>query len=83
MRVNKKVGITLALLMLAAVTVLIAGTSKVYAGNEKRVDVLFTHDIHSYLTGYEDVNAQGETVEVGGLARLSTFIQNEKECGWG
>ena len=47
------------------------------ADDSKTVDIVFTHDLHSYLKDYAaDVN--GEVKNIGGMARLSTVISEKK-----
>lgn len=43
------------------------------AADKQKVDIVFTHDIHSYLEGYTDV-VNGEHVSVGGMSRLATLL---------
>ncbi|MGN0298916.1 MAG: bifunctional metallophosphatase/5'-nucleotidase [Lachnospiraceae bacterium] len=46
---------------------------------EKKVKILFTHDIHSHLDAYKSENEAGDTVMIGGLAKLSTLIQEKSQ----
>lgn len=56
----------------------ILGAGMVYAEDGmKTMDVVFTHDLHSYLNGYE-VSEDGKTMEVGGLARLKTLLDEKR-----
>lgn len=48
------------------------------SGDGDKVDILFTHDLHSYLASYNDLY-KGEIVNLGGFARLSTLIKAVKE----
>ena len=47
-------------------------------GDGKTVDIMFTSDIHSYLDSYTVETDDGKVQEIGGMARLSTVIQNQK-----
>lgn len=42
-----------------------------------QVDMVFTHDIHSYLESYE-IEEAGETVSIGGFARLKTLLDEKR-----
>ncbi|MCR5735030.1 MAG: bifunctional metallophosphatase/5'-nucleotidase [Lachnospiraceae bacterium] len=42
------------------------------------VEIVFTHDIHSYLERHEVPGENGETENVGGMAALSTFIKEKR-----
>ena len=44
----------------------------------KKVDLLFVHDIHSHLNTFSTVE-NGETVKMGGLSRIKTFIRFEEK----
>lgn len=44
----------------------------------KQVDVLFTHDLHSYLEGYS-IARDGENVSIGGFARMKTLLDEKRE----
>ena len=46
-------------------------------GNEKTMDVVFTHDIHSYLNSYE-IAVDGVNTDVGGMARLKTLLDEKR-----
>ncbi len=48
------------------------------ATKEKHVDVLFLHDIHSHLNEFATVE-DGESLVLGGFAKLATLIQAQKE----
>ena len=45
--------------------------------NEKTMDVVFTHDIHSYLNSYE-IAVDGVNTDVGGMARLKTLLDEKR-----
>ncbi|MBR6344584.1 MAG: metallophosphatase, partial [Lachnospiraceae bacterium] len=44
----------------------------------KTVDILFTSDIHSYLDSYKVELGNGIVQDIGGMARLSTVIREQK-----
>lgn len=44
----------------------------------EQVDMVFTHDIHSYLESY-DIEENGENINIGGLARLKTLLDEKRE----
>lgn len=44
----------------------------------KKVDILFTHDIHSHLNSFH-TTVDGKVEELGGMARISTLIENKRE----
>lgn len=66
--------------LLAAVCLLTqtAETRPVSAKENKKVDIMFTHDLHSHLNSFTTVTEQG-TTEVGGFARMKTLIDRQKE----
>ena len=66
--------------LLAAVCLLTqtAETRPVSAKENKKVDIMFTHDLHSHLNSFTTVTEQG-TTEVGGFARMKTLIDGQKE----
>lgn len=43
-----------------------------------KVDIVFTHDIHSYLSSYNEF-FDGKVQNVGGMARLSTLLKEKRE----
>lgn len=47
------------------------------AGGTDSVEVIFAHDIHSYLSAY-NTEIDGKVVNVGGMARLATLIKEKK-----
>lgn len=47
------------------------------SNNQDSVDILFTHDLHSYLASYRGMH-DGEVQNIGGVARLSTLIKQVK-----
>lgn len=48
----------------------------VKAEQRKQVDILFTHDLHSYLESYE-IEEKGNIISVGGFARLKTVVDQK------
>lgn len=68
--------------LLAAVMLVpqLAGGLELKAETEpqtKKVDVIFTHDIHSHLNSFMTV-VDGEDREVGGFARIKTVIDEQR-----
>lgn len=55
-----------------------AETRPVSAKENKKVDIMFTHDLHSHLNSFTTVTEEG-TTEVGGFARMKTLIDGQKE----
>lgn len=45
----------------------------------KEVDIMFLHDIHSHFDTFATVDEDGESVMAGGLARIKTLIDEQKE----
>lgn len=67
-----------AMLLIMAFCVLCI-TSVVAGDKEQKVDILFTHDVHSRLD-YFKVKKQGEkTKTVGGFARMKTLIDEKRK----
>lgn len=55
-----------------------AGTTAVWAeAPGKEVDIVFTHDTHSHVSGFETVY-EGEIRELGGYARIKTIVDEKK-----
>ena len=54
-----------------------AGTRDVEAKEKKDMTIVFTHDLHSHLDSFT-TELNGEEQEVGGFARLKTFIDETK-----
>ena len=62
----------------AVIVNIIAGTClmgerKVYAAGDDTVDIVFTTDLHSYLSSY-DTTQDGKNVNIGGMPRAATYI---------
>lgn len=53
-------------------------TETVSAAEQKEIDIMFTHDLHSHLNSFTTVTEEG-TQEVGGFARIKTLIDAQKE----
>ena len=67
--------IILVLLTVAIAFILAPATVKA----SDQVDILFTSDLHSYVEGYEKVYDGEGQIDVGGFARLKTYIDQKKE----
>lgn len=65
------------LLCLMLGTAGVHGISTEAASETKEMTVVFTHDLHSHLDSFS-ANLDGEEQEVGGFARLKTFIDETK-----
>ena len=55
--------------------------NKIYsqaANDSKEVEILFTHDLHSFLSSHK-LYDNGELIDVGGMARLATLIEEKKQ----
>jgi len=80
MKTTKKAGFLLVmflLISLLAVTSLIAGDQQ---SNNKKIEIIFSHDLHSHLEPFMAKVDTGEE-EVGGFARIKSFIdQKSKEA---
>lgn len=48
------------------------------SGDGNLVDIIFTSDLHSYIESYDKI-IDGKRVNVGGFARLKTFIDEKKK----
>jgi len=58
---------------------LLAASITYTAGEEKEVDVMFIHDMHSHLNEFSTVE-NGKTQVLGGLAKIKTLINAQKEA---
>ncbi len=47
------------------------------SSNRKHVEIVFQHDMHSYLDGYS-ITEDGKRKEIGGVARLSTYLKEKR-----
>ncbi len=64
--------------ILAIMTLLTAMPVPVHA-EAKSVDIMFIHDMHSYLDGYTTMDRfTGENKQIGGVARMKTAIDRQK-----
>jgi len=66
------------LLSLAILLSIVPATLTGYAAGNKQVDILFTHDVHSHLNLFQ-TELEGKITKVGGLARIKTLIDQQKE----
>ncbi len=57
----------------------IAGLQTAAATAPREVTIVFTHDLHSHLNSFM-ANVNGKEQEVGGFARLKTFIDETKKA---
>ena len=57
---------------------LFAASITYVAKEEKQVDVMFIHDVHSHLNEFSTVE-NGKTQVLGGLAKIKTLINAQKE----
>ena len=75
---NKGIKLTVILLISALVIPILEGFTVHAKEQRKKVDVIFTHDIHSHLNSFTTV-LDGEKSEVGGFARIKTIIDEKKD----
>ncbi|MDO4966331.1 MAG: bifunctional UDP-sugar hydrolase/5'-nucleotidase [Lachnospiraceae bacterium] len=61
----------------SALIVTITFSQNIYAAGEKSVDIVFSHDLHSYVEDYEK-SVGGNQINIGGFARLKTFIDEKR-----
>ena len=57
---------------------LLLSLSSAQASSPKKVEVIFTHDLHSHLDSYR-VASPKETEDVGGISRLATVIKAQRQ----
>jgi len=74
MKIKKKI-VSLLVMILAVTTVLVPALVKAEK-EEKTLDVLFTHDIHSHLNTFTTLEG-GKSVQMGGLARTMTIVKEQ------
>lgn len=55
-----------------------AGQSQAQEQTGKQLEVMFFHDMHSHLNSFETLR-NGEKMELGGLSRIKTLIDAQKE----
>lgn len=48
------------------------------AGEEGKVSILFTHDMHSHIKSFQTIH-EGEDANIGGFARIETIIKEKRE----
>lgn len=58
--------------------VLMCGLPPVHAETNDRADILFVHDTHSHLEGFQTL-MDGKTQTVGGFAKLKTLVDEQKD----
>ncbi|MEI3608476.1 bifunctional metallophosphatase/5'-nucleotidase [Pseudogracilibacillus sp. SO10305] len=66
------------LIGVALVFFVIFGKTDVFAAEENKVTILFTHDLHDNLYPFE-VEREGVKQLVGGMARMFTAVENERK----
>jgi len=74
MKMRKIAGIAFSIFAAAVLTMI---PIKVYAQTGDTVDIVFTSDMHSFIKGYDKV-IDGEQMNIGGMARLKTFIDGKR-----
>ena len=57
---------------------LLLSLSSVQASSPKKVEVIFTHDLHSHLDSYRVASPKG-IEDVGGVSRLATVIKTQRQ----
>lgn len=80
MKILKKlmIGVVLCALILPMAFPVFAGGQSASPGVGRRVDILFTHDVHSHLESFRTYFRKEEQ-EVGGMARMMTVIQKQRQ----
>ena len=68
------VGVMLLLLSLPTMTLF----AKEEEGNEREMEIVFTHDLHSHLDSFT-TQLDGEQQVVGGFSRIATVIKEKKQ----
>ena len=63
----------LSIVLTIAILLLLVLDIPVTAAGTKKVDVLFTHDIHSHLDSFSTI-VDGQQKEVGGFAKIKTCL---------
>lgn len=66
------IAITISTLFITGLSVSAANSS-----SAQNVDILFTHDIHSYLSSYS-IDDGDSIIDIGGMPRLKTLIDDKK-----
>ena len=76
MKIYKK---AIAIMLAVAMAIsMLTGADVKAADDNKKLDVLFTHDTHSHLNSFSTI-VNGKQEEVGGFARLKTLIDEHKK----
>lgn len=68
----------LSIVLTIATLLLLVLDIPVTAAGTKKVDVLFTHDIHSHLDSFSTI-VDGQQKEVGGFAKIKTLMDEKKK----
>lgn len=63
--------------MLVAVILIFSSLFVFADDNNNKIELIFTHDMHSYLEGYQS-EIDGKSIEVGGMARLKTLVDEKR-----
>ena len=75
MKTRKRI---LSIVLTIATLLLLVLDIPVTAAGTKKVDVLFTHDIHSHLDSFSTI-VDGQQKEVGGFAKIKTLMDEKKK----
>lgn len=70
--------LSMTLLSSLLLTSLVPSVNVSAASEEKEVQILFTHDMHSHLDPYK-INKDGAIEMVGGFAKLKTMVDEKRE----
>lgn len=65
-------------IIIVSICGLLLSLSLVQASSPKKVEVIFTHDLHSHLDSYRVASPKG-TEDVGGVSRLATVIKTQRQ----
>ena len=65
-------------IIIVSICGLLLSLSSVQASSSKKVEVIFTHDLHSHLDSYRVASPKG-TEDVGGVSRLATVIKTQRQ----
>ena len=65
-------------IIIVSICGLLLSLSSVQASSPKKVEVIFTHDLHSHLDSYRVASPKG-TEDVGGVSRLATVIKTQRQ----
>ena len=75
---NKKILSAFLTFAIAIALLPVTALNYAFASDAKTLDVLFTHDLHSHFESF-NWTENGVQSEVGGLARMKTLINEQKE----